>query len=64
MRFSTGEIKVFDFTPLLTSPVFKRLEDVSLFQNVYVDYGVTVWDDGTIDIAPEYLYDKGVLVKA
>jgi len=28
-----------------------------VFKTVYVDYGTVVWCDGTIDIAPEYLYN-------
>ena len=30
------------------------------FRGVYIDYGVTVWNDGDIDIAPEYLYENSV----
>jgi hypothetical protein len=60
VKFSTGEEKVFDFTPLLDSEAFKPLQDEESFQGVYVDYGVTVWNDGEIDIAPEYLYANGV----
>jgi len=59
LRFSTGEQKTFDFTPLLDSVGFRPLKDKALFNGVYVDYGVPVWDDGNIDIAPEYLYENG-----
>ena len=48
LRFTTGEAKVFDFQPLA---------DETTFAGVYIDYGVTVWKDGEIDIAPEYLYE-------
>mgnify|MGYP003201163560 CR=1 FL=1 len=48
IRFTTGEAKVFDFKPMLK------------FAGVYIDYGVTVWEDGDIDIAPEYLYNHSV----
>ena len=60
LRFSTGEVKTFDFTPLLNYAVFKPLKDKALFSNVFIDYGVPVWADGEIDIAPEYLYSNGV----
>lgn len=56
LRFTTGETKVFDFTPLLEKPAFAQLADEHTFAGVYIDYGVTVWNDGDIDIAPEYLY--------
>ena len=36
-------------------PVIGSGSDLQL-AGVYIDYGVTVWNDGDIDIAPEYLY--------
>ena len=56
--FSTGEEKKVDITSLLNEPAFKSLKDVSVFNTVYVDYGTVVWNNGTIDIAPEYLYEN------
>ncbi|MDR0442485.1 MAG: DUF2442 domain-containing protein [Treponema sp.] len=58
VRFSTGEEKKIDITTLLSEPVFKPLNDVSVFNTVYVDYGTVVWNEGTIDIAPEFLYEN------
>lgn len=60
LRFNTGEIKTFDFKPLLKTPCFVPLQDLDVFNSVYIDYGVTVWNDGDIDISPEFLYDNGV----
>jgi len=57
LRFTTGETKVFDFKPLLKDTGFALLADESTFAGVYIDYGVTVWNNGDIDIAPEYLYE-------
>lgn len=59
VRFNTGESKIFDFKPLLDRPAFAPLTDRSVFNSVYIDYGVTVWNDGAIDIAPETLYEQG-----
>lgn len=56
LRFSNGEIKIFDFSKELNSPAFSPLKDKTVFNSVYIDYGVTVWNNGDIDIAPEYLY--------
>lgn len=60
LRFSTGEIKIFDFKPLLEKPGFAPLTEKSVFDGVYIDYGVTVWNDGDIDISPQFLYDHAV----
>ena len=60
VRFTTGDAKIVDFKPLLTAPAFQPLTDVAVFNGVYIDYGVTVWLDGEIDIAPEYLFQNGV----
>jgi hypothetical protein len=63
LRFSTGEEKIFDFSPLLGAPGFKSLENKDVFNSVYVDYGIPVWNDGEIDIAPELLYQDGVAAR-
>ena len=60
VRFNNGESKIFDFQPLLNAPAFEPLSDPNVFNNVYIDYGVPVWNNGDIDIAPETLYEKGV----
>lgn len=60
LRFSTGETKVFDFTPLLDNGAFRTLKNKELFEGVYIDFGVPVWCDGEIDIAPERLYYEGI----
>ncbi|MDR2667135.1 MAG: DUF2442 domain-containing protein [Holosporales bacterium] len=59
LKFNTGEIKTFDFTPLLKSPAFMPLSNVELFNDVYIDYGVPTWDDGSIDISPDFIYQNG-----
>lgn len=64
VRFNNGEAKIFDFKPLLKEPGYMPLQDVKVFSEVYIDYGCTVWKDGDIDIAPEYLYENGVTVEA
>ena len=58
LRFTTGEAKIFDFKPLLSQPAFLPLADQAVFNRVYIDYGVTVWNDGDIDISPKFLYDN------
>lgn len=60
LRFNTGEAKIFDFKPLLDMPAFASLKNIDLFNQVYIDYGVPVWNDGDIDIAPEKVYRDGI----
>lgn len=60
VRFSNGEAKVCDIKPLLYSPAFAPLKAETTFREVYIDYGTTVWMDGDIDIAPEYLFENGI----
>ena len=55
ISFSTGEKREIDLSSLLNEPVFKVLNDVAVFNSVYIDYGTVVWNEGTIDIAPEFL---------
>jgi len=62
VRFSTGEEKKVNIADFLDEPVFKPLQDKDLFKSAYIDYGTVVWRNGTIDIAPEYLYDAGIPV--
>lgn len=64
VRFSNGEAKVFDFKPLLDTPAFLPLKDEDVFRDVYIDYGIAVWMDGDIDIAPAYLYEHAIADKA
>jgi len=60
LRFSTGETKTFNFAPLLNTGGFQPLRDENLFKTVYVEFGIPVWNNGEIDVAPEYLYQNGV----
>ena len=59
VRFNNGEARVVDFRPLLDSVAFAPLKDEAAFRDVYIDYGVTVWMNGDVDIAPERLYESG-----
>lgn len=58
--FNDGACRVFDFSPVIAKyPVFKELNDISKFRN-YVLTDTLEWNNGEIDIAPEYLYENGV----
>ncbi len=59
VRFNTGEERVYDCKPLLSRSGFAALKDTEVCNSVYIDYGVTVWCDGEIDISPNELYTNG-----
>lgn len=56
LTFTSGEKRLFDATILLSLPAFKPLENVDIFNSATIEHGVVVWNDGEIDISPEYIY--------
>ena len=56
VTFSSGEKRLFDASALLKYPAFAPLNDEAVFKNACIEYGVVVWNDGDIDIAPESMY--------
>ena len=60
VRFNNGEARLFDCASVVSSPVFEPLRDPAVFKNVYIDYGVPVWNDGDIDLAPDYIYENSI----
>ena len=59
VRFNNSEAKIYDFKPLLDFPAFQPLKDEQLFKSCYIDFGGVMWADGSIDIAPDELYNGG-----
>ncbi len=57
LRFSTGEIRLFDVRPYLDKGAFQRLRNRDLFNQAYVAFDTVCWP-GNLDIAPETLYDR------
>ena len=64
LTFNNGACKVFDFAQVLAKgmPIFEPLKNLTVFRNIVLDGWTVTWQDGTIDIAPEYLYELGVTV--
>lgn len=60
VKFSDGEIKEVNFKIYLEGSAFAPLKDEEVFKSVYVERGIPMWCDGTIDIAPERLYEDGI----
>lgn len=60
VSFNDGVRRIVDFTNLINRfPVFKALGDVNVFKKFRVT-DTLEWDNGKIDIAPEYLYENGL----
>lgn len=60
ISFNDGVRRIVDFTNLINRfPVFKALGDINVFKKFRVT-DTLEWDNGNIDIAPEYLYENGL----
>lgn len=62
LEFANGEQRRFDMKPLLKMKPWNCLINQKLFETVQVDYGTVTWLSGEIDVSPETLYDRSVLI--
>ena len=63
LLFSNGEERIFDAKNYIAShPLFDSLKDKQLFSQFRLDGWTVSWQDGKLDIAPEYLYEIGTAV--
>ncbi|MCL4511819.1 MAG: DUF2442 domain-containing protein [Bacteroidetes bacterium] len=60
--FSSGEVGIYDCSPLLNFGVFSELKDKVYFQQVRVSYGTVVWPHEQ-DICPDTLYLDSIKIK-
>jgi len=61
LTFNDGCQRIFDCLPLIEKyQLFAPLRDKEVFNCVSLDGWTVCWLDGTIDIAPEHLYEMGV----
>lgn len=59
LTFNDGVVKIFDAKELVLKPLYKSLQSLDVFQKFELDGWTVSWDNGKIDIAPEYLYELG-----
>ena len=60
LTFNDGSVKTFDCKPMIKQyPVFGPLQDEKIFRDITLDGWTVTWENGSIDIAPEYLYENG-----
>ena len=59
VSFNNGEHRLFDFTTIVDSyPVFAPLKDKATLRQFHIS-DTLEWCNGTIDIAPEYIFEHG-----
>lgn len=61
--FNNGERRVFDVTPYLAYPAFKRLANTAYFALAHPDHGTVAWPDD-IDFCPDTVYLESVCEEA
>ena len=59
LKFSTGDVRLFDMRPYLDKGVFRRLQDLAQFKQAYVAFDA-VCRPGNLEIAPEALYERSL----
>ena len=57
LTFENNEVRLFDVKPYLTTGVFQKLRDMSLFKAVRVSFDTIEWPGG-VDLDPEVLYSE------
>ncbi|MBM2835081.1 MAG: hypothetical protein HW406_2242 [Candidatus Brocadiaceae bacterium] len=60
--FSSGEVGIYDCSPLLSFGVFTELKDKIYFQQARAAYGTVVWPHEQ-DICPDTLYLDSIKIK-
>ena len=58
LTFSTGEVRLVDFTPLMQKGICRKLQDPDYFKSFRLDPFSVDWND-EIAFAPEHLYEVG-----
>ena len=61
VTFNNGEQKIYDAKPLLTLPMYKKLNQQNFFFQAKADGMCVYWNDA-IDICPDAMYRESVPV--
>ena len=60
--FDNGECGLLDMKPYLNLGVFKKIQDPSVFETVYVSFDTVAWESGA-DLDPEFVCEKCRIVQ-
>ena len=59
LTFNNGEVRVFDGKEIVRKqPMFRCLQSVKAYSQFALDGWTVSWENGKIDLAPEYLYEQ------
>ena len=61
LTFNNGVTKIFDGKDIVLKPLYQRLQPLTTFQQFELDGWTVSWENGAIDIAPEYLYENAIV---
>jgi Protein of unknown function (DUF2442) len=61
LEFENGERRCFDMSPYMDQKPWAKLKSGNVFQGAFVENGTVAWP-GNIDIDPETLYERSVLL--
>ena len=62
LTFNDGAVKIFDGKDIITKPLYQVLQSQAVFQRFELDGWTVSWENGKIDVAPEYLYEHAIAV--
>lgn len=62
LTFNNTEVRLMDFEPLMDKGVCKKLRDMDYFKSYTLDPFTVDWNN-EIGFAPEFLYERSVLMK-
>lgn len=62
LKFTNGEIRLFDVKPYLDKGIFQELKDTRAFNSVRPFLGSVQWQGGQ-DFCPDTLYEDSVPIK-
>jgi hypothetical protein len=57
--FQNGKSGIIDLEKYISDgEIFEPFKSIEIFKNFTLEFGTLTWNDGSIDIAPETLYQK------
>lgn len=60
--FDNGENGLLDMKPYLDFGVFKKIQNLSVFDTAHVSFDTIAWESGA-DLDPEFVYEKCRIVR-